>query len=103
MKSKARQELDKNRGVILKLFGNRCAVCGRPSTTIHEIIPLSHGKVAMSIDNRIVLCNFHHDWAHRVGTDNSITILQEVRQDYLTRHQNVENIQENQNRQSISG
>ena len=92
MKSKARQELDNDRDEILKLFGNRCAVCGRPSTTIHEIIPISHGKSALSIDNRIVLCNFHHDWAHRVGTNNSTTVLQVIRQAYLTRYQNEQNL-----------
>jgi 5-methylcytosine-specific restriction endonuclease McrA len=88
MKSKARQELDKDRDEILDLFHFRCGVCGRPSNMIHEIIPLSHGRVSMSKDNRIVLCNICHDWAHKTGSNISIPMLQQKRGEYLTRYQN---------------
>jgi 5-methylcytosine-specific restriction endonuclease McrA len=88
MKSKARQELDKDRDEILNLFHFRCGVCGRPSNTIHEIIPLSHGVVARSKENRMVLCNICHTWAHATGTNISIPILQAKREEYLTRYQN---------------
>jgi len=90
VKSKARQELDKDRDEILALFHSRCGMCGKPSIVIHEIIPLSHGRVAMSKENRIVLCNTCHDWAHRVGTNISIRILQQKREEYLTRYQPTE-------------
>jgi 5-methylcytosine-specific restriction endonuclease McrA len=103
MKSRARQELDKDRDEILKMYGGRCMVCGLPSFTIHEIIPLSHGKVAMSKENRVVLCFSCHDWAHKTGTNISIPILQAKREEYLTRYQNVQNLQKEQTREGVSG
>ena len=91
-KSKARIELDKDRDEIFSIFGFRCVKCGRPTNVIHEIIPISHGKSSLVIENRIPLCDFPtfnscHDWAHRVGTRISIPILQQVRLDFLTRSQ----------------
>ena len=126
MKSKARQELDKDRDEIFRIFGYKCILCGRPTKSIHEILPTSHGRVALSINNRVPLCDFpwennHHDWAHRVGTNVSIPILQAKREEYLTRYQNLvrteqeykeqflgkwdeQDLQkESQNRESISG
>ena len=121
MKSKARQELEKDREMILQLFHNRCLVCGIPSQEIHEILPISRGKVALVPENRVVICRKHHDWAHKVGTNISIPILQAKREEYLTRYQNLvrteqeykeqflgkwdeQDLQkESQNRESISG
>ncbi len=84
-KSKARLELDKDREIILWLFDNKCVKCGRNTNIIHEVIPISHGKVALHWKNRVTVCNVCHDWAHSVGTNNSIPILQEKRKEFLIR------------------
>ena len=92
MKSKARLKLDRGRELILWLFNRRCVRCGRPSTVIHEIVPISHGKSTLVIKNRVILCQNAdgekescHDWAHRVGTNISIPILKELRKKFLIR------------------
>lgn len=84
-KSKARQELDKDRDFILWMYDGKCLICGKPSIVIHEVVPISHGRKALLPKNRIVLCNVHHDWAHSIGTNNSIPILQEKRKEFLIR------------------
>ena len=84
--SKARDALRKDRQTILDLFDSRCLVCGAKTDIIHEIIPISHGKNSLKIENRVPLCLVHHDWAHSVGTNNSIPILQQKREEYLVRH-----------------
>ena len=48
-----------------ELFHERCIVCGRNSRIVHEIIPRSSGKVAINLDNMVVLCSEHHDWVHK--------------------------------------
>jgi len=50
-----------------ELFHERCVVCGRNSRIVHEIIPRSSGKVAINLDNMVVLCSEHHDWVHKYG------------------------------------
>lgn len=85
-RSKAREELEKDRDFILWLFGGRCLKCGKPTKVIHEIIPISHGKVALHWTNRVPLCDNHHSWAHDVGTIHSIPVLQELRWKFLTSH-----------------
>ena len=52
-----------------KFYHERCIVCGRYSLIVHEIIPRSHGKIAINIDNMVVLCNPCHDYAHSVGSE----------------------------------
>jgi 5-methylcytosine-specific restriction endonuclease McrA len=85
-KSKARQELDKDRDFILWLFDYKCVKCGAPYAHIHEIIPISHGKIALEWRNRVTLCQRCHSWGHDVGTNRSIPILQEARKLFLIRH-----------------
>ena len=87
-KSKARIRLDEDRNLIWFLFGNNCVKCGRPTAVIHEIIPISHGRSALHWTNRVPLCDYPyqnpcHGWAHSVGTNNSIPVLQEIRENYL--------------------
>lgn len=84
-KSKARQELDKDREFLLQLYDNKCIICGTPTNVIHEIIPVSHGKVALHINNRVTLCQKDHDWSHSIGTRISIPILQQKRKEFLIR------------------
>lgn len=89
-KSKAREYLDKDRDFLLWLFDGKCVKCGKPTNIIHEIKPISHGKASLNWKNRVTLCqNFEgtgcHDWAHSVGTRNSIPILQEKRKEFLIR------------------
>jgi 5-methylcytosine-specific restriction endonuclease McrA len=50
-----------------ELFHERCVVCGRYSRIVHEIIPRSSGKVAINLDNMVVLCAEHHDRVHKYG------------------------------------
>lgn len=85
-RSKAREELELDRGFILWLFHGKCLKCGKPTVVIHEIIPVSHGKVALHWTNRVPLCDNHHSWAHDIGTNNSIPILQELRWKFLITH-----------------
>lgn len=89
--SKARDILDKDRDVIFSIFGYRCVRCGKPTKVIHEIIPISHGKASLVIENRIPLCDYPtpnscHEWAHRVGTRVSIPILQKIREEWILKH-----------------
>lgn len=87
-KSKARERLQKSKETILKIFDYRCIRCGKATEVIHEIIPISHGRKALAGVNRVPLCDFPnenscHDWAHRVGTRNSIPTLQSRRAEFL--------------------
>lgn len=82
-KSLARIYLDKDREVILKVFDRKCVVCGKLTNVIHEIKPISSGRKSLAIKNRVPLCRTHHSWAHDVGTNNSIPILQEKRAESL--------------------
>lgn len=84
-KSRARVYLEKDREFILWLYDGRCIKCGRPTNIIHEIVPISHGRKALHWKNRVPVCGGCHDWAHSVGTNNSIPILQEKRKVYLIR------------------
>lgn len=101
-KSKNREYLDKDRELIFFLFDYRCLMCGKvTNVAIHEIIPISHGKRSLHWKNRVLLCNIHHEWAHGIGTNNSIPILQEKRKEFLIRKfglndslQAEENVQE---------
>ncbi len=79
MKSPMRQLLEVDRDYLNWLFDGRCAKCGGRGAVIHEIIPISHGEKSLHYTNRIKLCNNCHDWAHRVGTNVSIPVLQEFR------------------------
>lgn len=88
-KSKARQELDKDRKFIFWLFGKNCLMCGKPTNTIHEIIPISGGRTSLHWTNRVPLCVIHHSWAHE-STKVSIPILQEKRLEYLKRKGEVD-------------
>lgn len=89
-KSKARELLDKDRDYILWLFDYRCVRCGKPTGVIHEIVPISHGNGTLHWKNRIPLCysiyeNSCHSWAHDIGTNTSIPILQGKRREFLIR------------------
>jgi len=85
MASKLRELLRKDTKMILWLFDHRCIRCGRKTSTVHEIIPISHGVSSTNLKNRVPLCNVCHDWSHAVGTNNSITALQAKRQEFLIR------------------
>jgi 5-methylcytosine-specific restriction endonuclease McrA len=89
-KSRARQKLDLSRDLILWLFDNRCLMCGKPSKVIHEIVPISHGKASLRIQNRVIICNEHHTWAQD-NTKVSIPILQSKRKKFLIRKFGLEN------------
>lgn len=88
LKSKARIYLDQTRELVLKIFDNKCIMCGRPTKEVHEIIPISHGKKYLAVKNRVPLCGFPsdsscHEWAHKVGTRKSIPVLLEKRAEFL--------------------
>ena len=99
--SKARDTLAKERGYILWLFGGRCVRCGDFALTIHEIIPISHGNSSFRHQNRIPLCAPCHAWAHGIGTNNSILILQKKRLEFLIRHLELDTVSDEQNGEKI--
>lgn len=84
-KSPARIALEKDREFILWLFDSRCVRCGLPTGVIHEVIPISHGKSSLVWRNRVPVCTACHEWAHAIGTNKSIPILQAKRKEYLVR------------------
>ena len=61
-------------------------MCGRHSLIVHEIIPRSHGKVAINIDNMVVLCNLCHDYAHSVGSKVAQEVLQLYKEEAIKRY-----------------
>jgi 5-methylcytosine-specific restriction endonuclease McrA len=83
--SKQRQQLAVYRDMYLRIFDGRCVRCGKPTKTLHEIIPISHGAKSLAGKNRVPLCTQCHSWAHDVGTKISIPILQEERNEFLRR------------------
>ena len=83
-KSNARLQLDKDRGFILWLYDSKCVWCGAPTKTVHEIVPISHGKSTLLPKNRVPLCVRCHLLAHE-NTTRSIPILQDKRKQYLYR------------------
>jgi 5-methylcytosine-specific restriction endonuclease McrA len=83
--SRARKLLQKDRDLVFWIFGERCVKCGKKTTIIHEIYPISHGKKSLVLKNRVPVCMNCHEWAHRVGTNNSIPILLELRHKALIR------------------
>lgn len=53
---------------IMKLFRGRCVVCMRPATQVHELVSRARSKFAITMpENRVPLCAFDHDTAHRGG------------------------------------
>ena len=83
MTSNAREYLEKSREMIIKIIKYKYVMCGRPTRVLHEIIPISHGKIALAGKNRVPLCQSDHEWAHQKGTRTSIPILQEKREEFL--------------------
>lgn len=58
------------------LFRNQCIRCGRFSHVVHEMVPRSIAfKTWYHWSNQVVLCPVCHEWAHRVGTSVSRSIL----------------------------
>ena len=88
-KSKARLAMDKDRDYIFEIFGNNCIRCGQETNIIHEIVPISHGKSSWHWKNRVPICPACHNWAHGIGTRNSIPILQDFRERFLVRKFNL--------------
>jgi 5-methylcytosine-specific restriction endonuclease McrA len=71
---------------LYELFHGRCVRCNVRAVTIHEIIPRSHGKGTMELDNRIPICASCHAWAHDIGTKTSIPVLKQYRIEALERY-----------------
>lgn len=73
---------------VLRLFKYRCVgiekTCGKYTTTVHEILPRSRGKIAYEPANRIPLCADCHREVHDSGTgDDMIQKLQNRRAEFL--------------------
>lgn len=66
-----------------QLFNCRCIMCGKYSETVHEIVPRANGSRAVSLDNMVVLCAWHHEWAHVIGTKKSGPVLLDIRKQIL--------------------
>ena len=61
----------KSKDEILNLFGYRCIVCGRKTTTLHEIEPKSkRPKDWDDPENQVPICVVCHDKIHREGALN---------------------------------
>jgi len=72
--------------LVLKIFEYRCASCGEPAGTVHEMIPRARGKKSLTFRNRIPLCHKQHDIEHQFGASpERIRNLQIVREEYLIR------------------
>ena len=53
---------------VLSLFQDRCIICGRTTSVLHEIEPKSkRPKDWDNPENQVPLCIFHHDQVHRDG------------------------------------
>lgn len=81
--SKSRDRLKSSRLIILRLFDYRCVLCGSPTRQVHEIVPLSHGKMSIAGKNQVPLCTKDHVLAHGRGTRHSILLLQDARKRFL--------------------
>ena len=68
-----------------EFYNERCIVCGRHSRIVHEIIARSSGKIAVNIDNMVILCDLCHDYAHSVGSQVAEKVLELYRQDAIKR------------------
>jgi 5-methylcytosine-specific restriction endonuclease McrA len=73
---------------VLHLFGHRCtgieSTCGKYTTTVHEILPRSRGKIAYELQNRIPLCLECHSRVHEMGVSDEVILkLQERRKAFL--------------------
>ena len=79
------EEIKKLKQQCREFYNERCIVCGRHSRIVHEIIPRSSGKIAVNIDNMVVLCNLCHDYAHSVGSQVAEKVLKLYRQDAIKR------------------
>lgn len=65
---------------IFDEFGGRCARCGKPAVTLHEIVPKSRRpKTWDKQENRIPLDNDCHIWAHYRGTKRTRDELRNLR------------------------
>ena len=69
---------------VLKLHNFRCVgvdrACYKYTTTVHEILPRSRGKISYDVHNRVPLCAECHERVHMLGVSESmITKLRERR------------------------
>lgn len=75
---------------IYRYYGQRCVRCNHTSgLVIHEIHPRSHfgGDVTpFTLENCVLLCGECHEWAHGMGTKQSIPVLTMLQQEWETKH-----------------
>lgn len=70
-----------------EFYHEKCIVCGRHSQIVHEIIPRSSGKIAINLENMVILCNLCHDYAHSCGSEVAEETLKLYQQKALRRWQ----------------
>lgn len=56
---------DTSRRLALDETGGKCAVCGKPTQTVHHSTPISRGGDHFDERNLLPLCPKHHAEAHR--------------------------------------
>ena len=63
------KDSDPNYDLVMRLFGGACVICGATyGVTVHEMTPKSLApKSWKAIDNRVPLCQEHHDYVHRLS------------------------------------
>ena len=65
---------------IFAEFGYRCARCGKPAVTLHEIVPKSkRPKTWNTPSNRITTCDDCHCYYHAKGTKRVRDELRQLR------------------------
>ena len=67
------------RKMLLRIFKNRCVLCQKVATDVHEIVPRSQMKDWDNWENQVTLCKDHHFWVHDNGPQNAAPLLKAKR------------------------
>lgn len=73
---------DSTYNIVWAMFKGTCALCFKPATSVHEIVPRSSiPKTWMDIDNRITLCQSCHSMVQESPSKWEAKLIQA--RDYL--------------------
>ena len=69
---------------IFDLFRGKCILCKQWAVTLHEICPKSKcPKTWQNPENRVPVCNRHHNWIHATGANNHAIELSRLREEQI--------------------
>ena len=74
---------DKLAKFVKKVYKNRCILCSKKGSHVHEIIPKSQTKNWNRLENRVLLCMDCHDKVHRKGAMNWVETLTARKESFL--------------------